>query len=140
MDFCSRRTAATDHVASSAQAEGGIAVARLAGPGAPHRDAQSQTINERWRFATIHQVDSHKKPQLENTWRERVRASRLRYEAAAKAFRATWGEQFEERLTADPTFAIQQARKLESAALADYVRDLKIFTDLILHDKEPPES
>ena len=77
---------------------------------------------------------------LEDTWRERVRNARIRYEQAAKTFRATWGEHFEERVTSDPTFAIQQARQVESEALAEYVRVLKIFTDLVIHGKLPPDS
>lgn len=78
--------------------------------------------------------------ELENIWRERLRKARLNYEEAAKAFKATWGEHFEERLTADPTFAIQQARRLESDALAEYMRVLKIFSDLVLRGTIPDES
>ena len=77
---------------------------------------------------------------LEDEWREKVRNARIRYEQATKAFRATWGEHFEERLTSDPTFAIEQSRKVESEALAEYVRVLKIFTDLVIHGKQPPGS
>jgi len=54
--------------------------------------------------------------------------------------KATWGEHFESRLTADPTIAILQARNLESQALAEYMRVIKIFTDLTVHGKLPPED
>jgi hypothetical protein len=65
---------------------------------------------------------------------------RLKYEEASGAFKATWGEHFESRLTADPTIAIVQARNLESKALAEYMRVLRIFTDLTVHNKLPPED
>ena len=84
---------------------------------------------------------SHRQ-ELEDRWREKVRLACLRYEEAAKAFRATWHEHLDERPMADPAFAIEQARKVESEALAEYVRVLKIFSDLLLRGKipeEPPE-
>jgi hypothetical protein len=65
--------------------------------------------------------------ELEDVWRERLREARLKYEEAANAFKATWGEHFESKLTADPTIAIQQARNLESQALAEYLRVLDFF-------------
>jgi hypothetical protein len=83
---------------------------------------------------------SRSKQKLENIWRERVREARLNYEKASKDFRATWGAHFESKLETDPTFAIQHARKVESKALEEYVRALKIFTDLILHNKIPPDE
>jgi hypothetical protein len=75
--------------------------------------------------------------ELEDIWRERVREARIKYEQASKAFRATWGEQFERELTTDPTFAIEQARNREVAALKEYMRVLKVFTDLVVHGKRP---
>jgi hypothetical protein len=76
------------------------------------------------------------KKELQNIWRERVREARLKYEEASDAFKATWGEHFESRFTADPSLAIQKARELEAQALSEYMRVLKIYSDLILH-KEP---
>ncbi|PWU05908.1 MAG: hypothetical protein C5B51_13565 [Terriglobia bacterium] len=75
--------------------------------------------------------------ELENLWRGHLREARVRYEEASRLFRATWGEHFERRLTEDPTFAIQNARQAEVKALNEYVRVLKIFTDLVLHGKVP---
>jgi hypothetical protein len=83
---------------------------------------------------------SRTKQELENIWRERVREARLLCEKASADFRGTWGAHFEQELEADPTFAIQHARKVESKALAEYVRTLRIFTDLILHNKMPPDE
>jgi hypothetical protein len=68
-----------------------------------------------------------------------LREARLKYEEAAKAFKATWGEHFESELTADPTFAIQRARDIEAQALSEYVRVLKSFSDLIIRGKLPPK-
>lgn len=79
------------------------------------------------------------KHEQEDLWRGKLRLARERYEEAAKAFRTTWAEHFEPRPTTDSTFAIQHARKLESQALAEYMRVLKIFTDLLLHGKIPQE-
>jgi hypothetical protein len=78
------------------------------------------------------------KRELEDFWRERLREARLKYEEASKAFKATWGEHFEKRLTADPTIAILRARDIEVQALSEYMRVLKIFTDLVVHGKLPP--
>jgi len=65
--------------------------------------------------------------------------SRLKYEEAAKSFKATWGEHFESRLTADPTHAIERARNLDSQALSEYMRVLRIVADLTVHRKLPPK-
>jgi hypothetical protein len=78
--------------------------------------------------------------ELEDVWRERLREARLKYEEAAKAFRATWGEHFESRPTADPTLAIQQARNIESQALSEYMRVLEVYADLVVNGKLPPED
>jgi hypothetical protein len=80
------------------------------------------------------------KRELEDLWRQRLREARLKYEEASKAFKATWGEHFESRLTADPTLAIERARNAESQALSEYMRVLRIFTDLIVNAKLPPED
>jgi hypothetical protein len=78
------------------------------------------------------------KRELEDVWRERLREARLKYEEAAKAFKATWGEHFESRLTSDPTHAIQQARNIESRALAEYMRVLKDFYRTCRVRQSPP--
>jgi hypothetical protein len=80
------------------------------------------------------------KKELEDIWRERVREARLKYEDASDAFRATWSEHFESRLTADSTLARQQARDVETAALCEYVRVLRIYTDLTVHGKLPEDA
>jgi hypothetical protein len=76
---------------------------------------------------------------LEAVWREKVRQARLKYQASSEAFNATWGEHFEQRLTADPTLAIQQARRREAADLEEYMHVLKGFSDLVLQGKVPDD-
>jgi hypothetical protein len=79
--------------------------------------------------------------QVEELWRQRVAHARARYDAASKAFRETWGEHFEkEPLSADPTLAIRKAREVESAALAEYMRVLKIYTRLVLDGVLPDDQ
>ena len=70
-----------------------------------------------------------------------MRLERERYTKAQAAFRATWEEHFEKYLTGDdPTLAIQQARRVESQALEEYMRVLKVFTDLVLRARIPTEE
>jgi hypothetical protein len=77
------------------------------------------------------------KRELETIWGEKVRVARDLYREASKAFELTWNENFDIHLASDPTLAIQQARKVESAALKEYMRVLKIFTNLIVHNRIP---
>jgi len=76
---------------------------------------------------------------LDRIWRERILAARKRYENAAQAFRAIWGEHFDGKLTTDGRFAIQQAGKIESDALAEYIRALKAYTELMLTGRVPDQ-
>jgi hypothetical protein len=85
-------------------------------------------------------VSTQPKRELERIWREKLRTARDRYREATVAFQKTWDENFDLHLAVDPTHAIQQARKIESEALDQYVRVLKIYTDLVLHGKIPEEK
>jgi hypothetical protein len=78
--------------------------------------------------------------ELEDFWRERLREARLKYEEASEVFKATRGEHFESRPTADLILAIQRARNIESQALSEYMRVLRVFADLVVHGKLPPED
>jgi hypothetical protein len=59
---------------------------------------------------------------------------------------ASWKTSGVERLrearpkTADLTLAIQGARNIESQALSEYMRVLRVFADLVVHGKLPPED
>lgn len=78
--------------------------------------------------------------QLDDLWRARVRIARANYETAVAVFKQTWAEHYDEHLTADPSYAIRQARRVEGAALAEYMRVLRIFSDLVLHGRQPPDE
>ena len=73
-------------------------------------------------------------------WRERLRDARLRYQQTAKEFAATWGGHFQMHLIYDSSHAFRQARRVESKALEEYVRVLKIFTNLVLKGEVPPKE
>jgi hypothetical protein len=79
------------------------------------------------------------KQELQGIWKGRLREAYLRYQEASDAFRAIWGEHFDPKLTVDGNLAIQQARKAESQALSKYARVLKIYADLVVRNKLPPE-
>lgn len=73
-------------------------------------------------------------------WRERLRDARRRYQETAKEFAATWGGHFQMHLIPDSSHAFRQARRVESQALKEYVRVLKIFTSLAVRGEDPPNE
>jgi hypothetical protein len=76
--------------------------------------------------------------ELENLWRTRLDKAADRYNTAKKTYRLVADED-RQGLTPSPDgrYAIRQARQEEAAARAEYIRVLRIFTDLILHGKIP---
>jgi len=71
-------------------------------------------------------------------WRARLEESRVVYEQATAHFTAVLSEQKLRPIPAtDGALAIRQARLNESAAREEYMKVLKIFTDLVLSDKTP---
>jgi hypothetical protein len=80
------------------------------------------------------------KRELEDMWRERVREARDRYTQATGLFRATWDKHFDMQMNSDGVHAIQRAREAESRALAEYVRVMKIFANLVISGHIPPEE
>lgn len=64
--------------------------------------------------------------------------ARLRLQSASKRSRETW-EQLKSRElpSADWTFAYGKALMAESAALDEYRRTLRIYTNLVLHGTIP---
>jgi hypothetical protein len=77
--------------------------------------------------------------ELERIWLEKVRQAQKQYAAALRQFKDVCGEELDVHLTSDPTLAIQKARQADMQALEEYMRVLKIFTDLVLRGKIPPE-
>jgi hypothetical protein len=71
--------------------------------------------------------------QLEDFWRSELKKSYESYQAAAERYRSLL--QAGHMQKEDATFAL--ARREESAKLAEYMRMLKIFTDLALHGRVP---
>jgi hypothetical protein len=85
-------------------------------------------------------MDDQTRRALENIWRQRVDAARLRHQEQSKAFREVWEDHFDARLNADGAHAIQRAREAESKALNEDVRALRIFAELVTQGKTPPEE
>jgi len=78
--------------------------------------------------------------ELEEIWGERVRAARLTYHFATLHFNKVLADQKAWPLPApDGSAAIHNARREESAARDEFMRSLKILTDLLLNGKEPEE-
>ena len=78
--------------------------------------------------------------EFEKIWAAKVRAAQKRYAEASNEFRKVWAENFDAHLATDPALAIRQARQAESKALDEYMRVLKVFTDLVLHNKMPADA
>ena len=82
--------------------------------------------------------------ELESAWRERVGRARSRYEEKLAISRRMVGERLEWPISLAPDpdgrFALNQALKEESAARTEYMRLLRIFTELILRGTPPKED
>lgn len=80
------------------------------------------------------------KLELLEVWRMRADEARQAYQHAREAFKPAWDDHYSPKLTRDGSFAIQHASKVESEALAEWSRVLRIYSDLILHEIEPPDE
>jgi uncharacterized NAD(P)/FAD-binding protein YdhS len=82
--------------------------------------------------------------ELGAAWRQRVDRARSRYEEKLAIRRQMVGERLEWPISLAPDpdgrFALNQALKEESAARTEYMRLLRIFTELILHGTPPEED
>ena len=83
--------------------------------------------------ATRHRLEEH--------WRLRLQQSFEQYRAASAHYRKTL-EETNQQMTPRPdsSYALTQARNLESHALEEFRRVLRTFTDLTLHGKMPEED
>jgi hypothetical protein len=78
--------------------------------------------------------------EIEDLWRDRVKMARCKYEDSVVEFTKILAEQKHWPLPApDGSTAVRNARIQESAALNDYMRTLKIYTDLVVSGKIPEE-
>ena len=74
---------------------------------------------------------------LEDLWRERLRIALERYRNAKVEGRIAIRQQ-EEAAPPDGSFAYRKTLRVENAALVEYRRVLRIFTDLTVNRKMPP--
>jgi hypothetical protein len=88
--------------------------------------------------------DSDHKPsriELERRWLNRVQRAEDRYILAASQFQKAIKEQRDGMTPApDGMFALRKARSRESATRLEYLRVLRIFTDLTAHGKSARNS
>jgi hypothetical protein len=79
--------------------------------------------------------------ELEECWRKRVQDARGRY-LRTKQESVQAAKERAEGLTPSPygSLAVRQALRAERSALAEYVRTLKAFSDLVMNRKIPFES
>ena len=76
--------------------------------------------------------------ELQQVWMTRLSESRKKYDLSVTRFRKVLEEQKHLGIPApDGSFAVRQARVQESTARNEYMRVLKIFTDLVLRGKVP---
>ena len=79
--------------------------------------------------------------ELEDAWRLKLQQAYSRYSAATEACRKIHQEQMETRAADGSAPAdLMRAQVAASQALADYVRILRVFTDLTVHGKLPVED
>ena len=76
---------------------------------------------------------------LETAWTERLEAARARYLIAkAECERVT--SEYMDAAAVDGQFAKRKALEIERAAMHEYRRVLRIFTDLVVNGMKPPEE
>lgn len=73
----------------------------------------------------LHAAQSERVEELEDALRQRVETARERYLAAVSQTERAAGE---------------QARLIKSDAMARYLRELRVFSDLVLKGRIPPEG
>lgn len=83
----------------------------------------------------------HREPdraQLEEIWGTRLKETRIAYQFATANFAKVLSEQNQGLTPApDGSLALRQARLQESAARNEYMRVLRIFTELVVSGKLP---
>jgi hypothetical protein len=74
--------------------------------------------------------------ELEEIWMRKLNRARTQYESAAARFNRAVADYDTERTTAG-LLAIQQAYAVEAAAMKDYRKTLRAFSDLVVRGKMP---
>jgi hypothetical protein len=82
-----------------------------------------------------------RKQDVEEIWRRRLSEAKGRYEVAVARFQ-TASEEFRNHHTTPPDggFGVHLAIAAESSARKEYMRVLRLYTDLLLHGKVPEDN
>ena len=78
---------------------------------------------------------AHSRQEIENLWRARLEQARQRYDSAKAQYMLLLGLRRGSAFGEDQVLAA--ARQSESAALTEYTRILRIFTELTLYGRLP---
>ena len=79
--------------------------------------------------------------ELEEVWRTRLKAARERYLDSLKEFQRLTSEAGSGLMQhPDGVYVLQRAGEYERRELHEYLRILRIFTDLVMEGKEPDET
>ena len=81
-------------------------------------------------------VTSATRREVEDSWRLRLEETHVRYRQATQHYRELLEAQLE-ATPYNPNGALALARQAESQALSEYVRVLKIFTELTVNGQMP---
>jgi hypothetical protein len=84
-------------------------------------------------------IPNRPRQDVELYWRERVRAARIKYDLVIAESRKVLEEQTD-LASPDATAALRRVRQQESLARDEYMRVLKIFTELTVDGKMPEEG
>jgi CheY-like chemotaxis protein len=103
----------------------------------PENSAQSESRPAERRHDNF---PNHFQTELVEDWRIRLQQAKSYYDGCSQQFRKVLADQNEGLLPApDGSHAVRQARIHESAARQEYIRALRIFTDLIVGGKTPEQ-
>ena len=76
----------------------------------------------------------------EEIWRDKLRQADIRYQLASVQYRQSQAEFLNGSVSPDGECALRKALRAENEARADYIRVLRLFTQLILHGERPDEN
>jgi hypothetical protein len=78
--------------------------------------------------------------ELEDVWRERLSEALQRYQVAKLDTSTALFLSRQDIPQPDGQFAFRKAQRAEAMALAEYKRVMKIFNDLVIDGKVPPDA
>jgi len=84
---------------------------------------------------------SRAEPQAAAVWRARLDKAKAAYDLAVAEFRRTTEEyRFRETPSPDGELAVRRALQAEAAAREHYMDVLRVFTELVVDGKVPPQD